>query len=175
MHTLKDVQKIIKGLDMITGLNGSELELKQTKNVRTLASFTHRTVTWGGRVTRREPVRFEFSTLVLSCDYKTLEEIVKHEYAHYMALVEYNDQCHHDWRFKKMCKQIGANANEPTFSNESIRNSLIKKAKYVVICKECGYVYTYSRDCETLRLSKAGSPLVSCSCGSHEFEVKQNY
>ena len=172
MHTLKDVQKIIKGLDMITGLNGSELELKQTKNVRTLASFTHRTVKWGGRVARREPVRFEFSTLVLSCDYKTLEEIVKHEYAHYMALVTFNENCNHDWRFKQMCAQIGASANEPSFSNKSIMSASAKLAKYTATCTSCGYIYTFSRKCSTLDACRVGA--ATCSCGSDKFAVKQN-
>ena len=176
MRTLKFVRNIIKELDKETGLDGASLELKRNKTTRQLGCFTYSKITHRSNgETTYTPKSFTFSEVVLESDDDTIREIVKHEYAHYMALVEYNDQCHHDWRFKKMCKQIGANANEPTFSNESIRNSLIKKAKYVVICKECGYVYTYSRDCETLRLSKAGSPLVSCSCGSHEFEVKQNY
>lgn len=151
MRTLKFVRNIIKELDQQTGLDGASLELKRNKSTRQLGCFTFAKITYryGG--------------------------IVKHEYAHYMTLVEYNDQCHHDYRFKEMCAQIGANANEPTFGNDSIKNSLIKKVKYVLTCKECGHVYTYSRNCQTLELAKAGSPLVHCNCGCHEFDFKQNH
>ena len=176
MRTLKFVRNIIKELDKETGLDGASLELKRNKTTRQLGCFTFSKITYrNGGGTTYTPKSFTFSEVVLDCDDDTIREIVKHEYAHYMALVTYNDQCHHDYRFKEMCQQIGANANEPTFGNDSIRSSLVKKSKYVLTCKECGHVYTYSRNCQTLELAKAGSPLVSCSCGCHEFEVKQNY
>lgn len=176
MRTLKFVRNIIKELDQQTGLDGASLELKRNKTTRQLGCFTFAKITYkyGGEVTYT-PKSFTFSEVVLECDDDTIREIVKHEYAHYMTLIEYNDQCHHDWRFKEMCAQIGANANEPTFGNDSIKNSLIKKAKYVLTCKECGHVYTYSRNCQTLKLAKAGSPLVHCNCGCHEFDFKQNH
>lgn len=176
MRTLKFVRNIIKELDEQTGLDGASLELKRNKSTRQLGCFTFTQYTFrnGGGVTYSIE-GFTFSDVVLGCDDDTIREIVKHEYAHYMALVTFKDNCHHDYRFKEMCRRIGANANEPTFGNESIKNSLIKKAKYVLTCKECGHVYTYSRNCETLRLAKAGSPSVHCNCGCHEFEFKQNH
>ena len=175
MRTLKFVRGIIKELDAQTGLDGASLELKRNKTTRQLGCFTYSKTRFMDGGSFYSPKSFTFSEVVLDCDDETIREIVKHEYAHYMALVTYNDSCNHDYRFKEMCRQIGANANEPTFSNESVKNSLIQKAKYTLTCKQCGHVYTYSRKCQTLELAKAGSPLVSCSCGCHEFEFKQNH
>lgn len=177
MRTLKFVRNIIKELDKETGLDGASLELKRNKTTRQLGCFTFSKITYrNGGGTTYTPQSFTFSEVVLDCDDETIREIVKHEYAHYMALVTYNDCCKHDYRFKEMCRKIGANANEPTFSNESVKNSLIQKAKYTLTCKHCGHVYTYSRKCQALDLAKAGSPLVECAhCGCHEFEYKQNH
>ena len=176
MFTLKDVRKMLKELDEITGFNGAGLELKTTNTKRTLASHVHRiTRTPYGEVVSRTPVRFEFSKLILSCDEETLREVVKHEYAHYMALVEYNDNCGHDWRFKKMCEVIGASADEPTFTNNSIQEQSVKMAKYVVTCNKCGHVYTYSRMCNTLKSVQAQDGTVRCACGCHDLTLTQNY
>ena len=176
MATLKDVRNILVELDEMTGLNGASLDLKQNNGKRVLASHVFQNVRdASGKIVQRRPVRFEFSKLSLSCDMDTLREIVKHEYAHYMALVKYNDNCGHDWRFKEMCKQIGANANETTYTNQSIMQASVKLAKYVVTCDNCGHQYTYSRKCRTLDLVRTGSPYVTCKCGSHNFTYKQNY
>ena len=112
MRTLKFVRNIIKELDQQTGLDGASLELKRNKTTRQLGCFTFSKITYryGGEETNT-PKSFTFSEVVLECDDDTIREIVKHEYAHYMALVTYNDQSHHDGRFIIMCIQLGANAN----------------------------------------------------------------
>lgn len=173
MLNITYVRNLIKELDEMTGLSGADLPLKVTKTQKTLASFVYTTFRRGQIVTDRVPTRFEFSRLALSCDEETLKEIVKHEYAHYMALVTYRDKCGHDYRFKKMCKQIGASANEPTFSSNSIEEQSLKLAKYVVTCEGCGQVYTYNRMCPTLRACKEGK--AECPCGCKNFTVKQNH
>jgi predicted SprT family Zn-dependent metalloprotease len=173
MFTLKDVQSIIKGLDEVTGLNGAELVFKQTNSTKVLGSFVHAAHRANGQVVRRTPLRFEFSKLVLNCNHETLVEIVKHEYAHYMALMVYNDNCEHDWRFVEQCKKIGAKASEPKFTNKQIKEQTIKLAKYVVECQGCGAVFTYQRKCNTLTACQEGT--ARCSCGCTDFKITQNH
>lgn len=173
MFTLKHVQSILKQLDEVTGLNGASLVLKQTKSTKTLGSFVHAVRRVNGQVVERTPLRFEFSTLVLNCNEQTLVEIVKHEYAHYMALVVYNDNCNHDWRFVEQCRKIGASACEPTFSNKYIQEQSLKMAKYLVECTNCGQVFTYQRKCATLTACANGN--AECHCGCREFKITQNY
>ena len=173
MFTLKDVQSIIKGLDEVTGFNGAELVFKQTNSKKTLGSFVHAAHRVNGQVVKRTPLRFEFSKITLNCNQETLVEIVKHEYAHYMALMVYNDNCEHDWRFVEQCKKIGARASEPTFTNTQIKEQTIKLAKYVVECQGCGAVFTYQRKCNTLTACQEGT--ARCSCGCTNFKVTQNH
>ena len=175
MCTMKDVKKIIKELDTVTGLNGASLELKEVKSIKTLGAFVNVNIKDRNtrKVIKREPRRFEFSHLVLSCDEKTLREIVKHEYAHYMAFMKYGERCHHDYRFKKMCEIIGATADEPQFTNDQIQKQSIKLAKYNLTCSGCGHTFTYSRMCGTLKAAMSGE--AECPCGSKEFIFKQNH
>jgi predicted SprT family Zn-dependent metalloprotease len=173
MFTLKDVQSIIKGLDAVTGLNGAELVFKQTNSKKVLGSFVHAVRRVNGQIVQRTPLRFEFSKLILNCNRETLVEIVKHEYAHYMALMVYNDNCEHDWRFVEQCKKIGARASEPSFTNKYIEEQSIKMAKYVVECQGCGTVFTYQRKCNTLTACQEGN--AKCSCGCTNFKITQNH
>ena len=175
MCNLKDVREIIKGLDEITGLNGADLPIQQKNSKKVLGCFVHSVVRNGvtKQVIRRTPTRFEFSTVILNCSKQTLEQVVKHEYAHYMALVKYNDNCQHDWRFKQCCQIIGASADEPTFSNNEVDQQTLKMSKYVVTCQGCGAQFTYQRKCPTLTACQQNS--AKCGCGCHQFTVVQNY
>ena len=173
MCNLKDVREILKQLDEVTGLNGADLVLKQTNSKKTLGSFVHQARRVNGQVVERTPLRFEFSKLILNCNKQTLLEIVKHEYAHYMALVVYNDNCQHDWRFVEQCNKIGATASEPTFSNNEIEEQTLKMSKYLVQCQGCGHIFTYQRKCKMLTLCQEG--MATCGCGCSKFKITQNY
>ena len=176
MFTLSDVRKMLVELDNQTGLSGATLELKVKNTKKELACHVHKVRrNASGQVVERVPVRFEFSKLILSCDEQTLSEVVKHEYAHYMSVVKYNDNCGDDYRFKKMCVIIGANANEPTFTNNSLQQQSMKMAKYNVICGDCNHVYNYHRMCGVLKSIKVQDKTVQCHCGSYNLTVKQNY
>ena len=173
MFTINDFRKVIKELDEMTGMNGADLPIKRTKSQRTLASFvssvTRNTLT--NQVVRVEPVRFEVSGLILSLnDEKTFREIIKHEYCHYLANIINQDNCNHDKRFKEQCRRIGAEASEPTFTNNAIQEASEKLAKHRLICNECGHVHTFSRMCSTIKAAVQGN--ATCSCGSRSFTYK---
>ena len=170
MATVHDVKEMMRKLDKITGMNGASIPVKTSNTTRTLASFVFYNC---GKVVGIQPVRFEFSKVILSCNEETLWEIVKHEYSHYVANTRHKDNCHHDYRFKEVCEEIGASANEPTFSNADLRQAQVKMAKYVVTCRGCGSVSTFSRMCNTLRAIDNHNA-TCCKCGGDDFHIKTN-
>lgn len=173
MANLNDVRKMMERLDNMTGMSGAGLQFKKTRSSKILGSFVHMTQSRGGVVVKRTPVRFEFSEVILSCNESTLWEIVKHEYAHYMATVRFQDNCHHDWRFKECCREIGASADEPTFTNANLEEQSRKMAKYVVTCENCGSTTTFQRMCNTLRAIDNND--ATCTiCGCNHFHIKTN-
>lgn len=173
MFTINDFKKVVRELDNLTGMNGASLPVRKTRSQRTLASFVSNVTRNGfGEIVRVEPNRFEVSALILSLDdEKTFREIIKHEYCHYLANIIYQDNCHHDKRFKEQCRRIGAEATEPTYGNDSITKASEKIAKHRLICNECGHVHTFSRMCKTIEAAVQG--YATCSCGSRSFTYKQ--
>lgn len=173
MFTINDFKKVVRELDSLTGMNGASLPVKKTRSQRTLASFVSNVTRNGyGEVVRVVPNRFEVSNLILSLDdEQTFREIIKHEYAHYLANIINQDNCRHDKRFKEQCRRIGAIATEPTYGNDSIERASQKVAKHRLICNECGHVHTFSRMCKTIEAAVQGQ--ATCSCGSRSFTYKQ--
>lgn len=175
MNTVQDVREILNELDKLTNMSTKHMTIEVKNTTKVLASCVHRIYRNEYReVVKRECVRFEVSKLILNCSKETLTEVIKHEYAHFMSVTIYQDNCGHDYRFKEMCKKIGASADEPTFTNNDVEEQSKKMAKYHVTCEDCGHVYTYSRMCPTLKDVRDGKRNVRCSCGSKNLTFKQN-
>ena len=175
MFTIQDVRNILNDLDKISGMSSKDMTIEVKNTTKVLASCVHRVYRdCYGNVVKRQCVRFEVSKLILNCNYDTLKEVLKHEYAHFMSIQVYQDNCGHDSRFKEMCRRIGANFNEVSVSTTDIEEQSRKMAKYHVICDECGHIYTYNRMCKTLKDVKEGRKTVRCGCGCKDLTFKQN-
>ena len=175
MFNVQDVRNILNELDEKTGMSTKDMTIDVKNTTKTLASCVHRVYRdVYGNVVKRQCVRFEVSKLILNCNYDTLKEVMKHEYAHFMSIQVYQDNCGHDSRFKEMCRKIGANFNEVSVSTKDIEEQSRKMAKYHVICDECGHIYTYNRMCQTLKDVKECRKNVKCGCGSRNLTFKQN-
>ena len=175
MFNVQDVRNILNELDEMTGMSTKDMTIEVKNTTKVLASCVHRVYRNSyGNVVKRQCVRFEVSKLILNCKYDTLKEVMKHEYAHFMSIQVYQDNCHHDWRFKEMCRKIGADFNEVSVSTTDIEEQSRKMAKYNVICVECGHVYNYNRMCQTLKDVKEGRKNVKCHCGCKDLTFKQN-
>ena len=175
MFNVNDVRNILDELDNMTGMSTKDMTIEVKNTTKTLASCVHRIYRDSyGNVKKRQCVRFEVSKLILNCNYETLKEVMKHEYAHFMSTTIYQDNCGHDSRFKEMCRKIGAEFNEVSVNTTDIEEQSLKMAKYHVICEECGHIYTYQRMCSTLKNIKEGRKVVKCGCGCKDLTFKQN-
>ena len=175
MFNVNDVRNILDELDNMTGMSTKDMTIEVKNTTKTLASCVHRIYRDSyGNVKKRQCVRFEVSKLILNCNYETLKEVMKHEYAHFMSTTIYQDNCGHDSRFKEMCRKIGAEFNEVSVNTTDIEEQSLKMAKYHVICEECGHIYTYQRMCSTLKYIKEGRKVVKCGCGCSNLTFKQN-
>lgn len=171
-NTLDDVRRMIAALDEHTGLNGSDLPLKEDKSVKKLACFTY-SIHRSYKGTSYHPKSFTFSKLILSCSREALWETVKHEYAHYMALIRHGENCGHDYRFKAICKEIGAENDEPQRGDKEIVEKAKELSKYTLICDSCNSSWIYMKWCKTLTYAKKNG--LRCGCGCDQFTIRQNY
>lgn len=147
MKTLEDVRNLMNELDKLTGLDSSDIPIKKSRGTRALAFFRFQQST-------ATPVMFGITRTVLNLSDKHFEEIIKHEYAHFMATVTYKEDCGHDYRFQEMCKMIGATQTGTRVQNDcaaEVSKILVNIAKYKFVCQDCGKTYTYRRMSDKLR------------------------
>lgn len=162
MRTIQDVRKVLNELDKISGFDSTGVEVVRSRQTKTLASFSFRLRPVV------EPVQFKISKTVLCLNEENFREIIKHEYAHFMATVVHNENCYHDYRFIEMCKKIGASFTEPRVTNDDIQEVTKRLAKHRILCK-CGFEQSFSRMCETIRWAKKG--YCKCpKCGNSELQ-----
>lgn len=119
-----------------------------------------------------ENVKVEFSKqLLATATDASIEAVLKHEAAHYIANARTHVNHKHDSYFKAVCAEIGTDNDgtttdvERTVSNDEIY-------KYTVYCENCGPIAYYHRMSKTLK------NLSSCSCkkcGTHNLRLIQNY
>jgi predicted SprT family Zn-dependent metalloprotease len=98
-------------------------------------------------------------------------EVIKHECAHALVVIETGEAHKHDAVFKSMCKRIGCSrdcakgAVHRTVSEDKIY-------KYTVICPTCGVIGGKSR------MSKNLKDIENCyckKCGSYGLSYTQNW
>lgn len=90
----------IRRLDRMTGLHGSELQIKFTRSHRTLGSYTAY-----DRNPYFEFSAFHFDNPAIPDEMKL--DVIRHEYAHYMEHMLYN-QVSHSATWKKCCGEVDA-------------------------------------------------------------------
>ena len=100
--TEEQIRNELKRLDKITGLKGAELPIHFGNAISYLAMFC-----------AGEKMYFLFSNYYFNnpkfSDESALNTI-RHEYAHYLAYVQYGD-CSHGARWKACCQKVGARAS----------------------------------------------------------------
>ena len=134
---------------------------------RTLGQVHHITV---GDVTTSTLVEFSKQLLATSTD-ASIESVIKHEAAHYIATARSGKAHGHNAYFKAICAEIGTdNDGTKTQVERTVDNSVVYK--YQVECPNCG-VIKYAH-----RMGKTLKNLSYCSCGkcgSSNLKLVQNY
>ena len=134
---------------------------------RTLGQVSHITI---NDITTSTLVEFSKQLLETSTD-TSIEAVIKHEAAHYIATARSGKTHGHDSYFKAICAEIGTNNDgTKTKVERTVDDSAIYK--YTVICPNCGPI-KYAH-----RMSKTLKNLSYCSCGkcgNLNLELIQNY
>ena len=111
MLTNEDLRKMFNELDKQTGACTSNVEVK----------FNGRLSTTIGRfkyLKNGSPVSFEFAGLLKKLSYEDVNQIVIHEYAHYLRnCYFYKGTYGHDEEFKRIVRSLGGTETEPKISN----------------------------------------------------------
>lgn len=183
--TMKDVKVIISEVEEMTG-EKLDLEVKVNGRLKTSLARCFTRVVNGKHV----PVKLDFGKIILNVqDYEIFKQIVLHELAHAIANRRYQDNCNHDSRFKRVCKEIGC-TNTGAYANAEYASALRvatevvqgtrkpredkpvqpKKQKWTVVCGN-GHEFHFARACQTTK----NPHTVQCSCGAKITEVRQNW
>lgn len=131
IFTEEDIRKILDECSLKTGLSSEGIPVSISSRMeKTYGSFQFRIK--DGNI---EPLAFKFSLKLISGDFpeKTVEDTVKHEFAHYYANVINNRNCNHGPEFKKACRLLGIPEGVWFTGNHIMK----EKAGYSLYCSEC--------------------------------------
>ena len=109
-HTLEEVKNVIRKLDKVTGKKYSRLPMLVDKRMtRSLAYAVTRFDSKNGKILIAKAVSFKFSYHFLNADLtdEQFEGTILHEYLHLYTNELYLDNCQHDYRFKRTCREFG--------------------------------------------------------------------
>lgn len=110
MHTIEDVKRIIRDMDERTGKNYIELPMRVDKGMTsTLGSAFTGVSKRNGEIVAVKADSFAFSYFLLKAKLtdKDFSDVIIHEYSHLYTNEKYKDHCHHDYRYKNTCKELG--------------------------------------------------------------------
>lgn len=120
----------------------------------------------GGYVT---PESMEFSYKLLETgDSATIDDVIKHECAHYLVIRETHEDHGHDKVFKEMCARINCAFDTTTIEVAAYTPDTYK---YIVTCTNCGKIVgRYHRAGKVVKFPSH----YHCKCGGH-LTVTQNW
>ena len=114
------------------------------------------------------PVSIEFSKLFLeTANQQEIDDIIKHEFAHFYTSVTYGNHGHRTPEFKAACATLDceAEASAKLSTETMVKRAQVHetKIKYKMICPGCGKVVaTFQRNCKTVDLAKLGVVTSKC-------------
>lgn len=163
------IEKITEYCKEVCGNANVEFSIPVSINGRLTRTLgrVHSTRNVNGYVT---PQRMEFSRQFLetSSD-ESIRQVIKHECAHFIVAATTHESHGHDAVFKKVCAEIGCEADKTSTEVERVVEI---KDKYEVFCPNCGKIGGFSRMCKTIKNIK------DCTCGkcnSNVLTVVQNW
>ena len=119
---------------------------------------------------RIKSTRMEFSHLFLSTSTpECIQDVIKHELAHYLCNELTGEHHGHDRVFKDMCLKLGTtNYNTKTEVDKIVGDEQIYK--YIVTCQKCGSSFGRHRSSKLIQ----HPDWYSCKCGG-SLKVTQNW
>ena len=170
MYTLDKIEIQFKGICAKAGVSCNVPITINSRLTRTLGRVTNDYIsaidTW-------RPTKVEFSKqFIETSSDASIEDVIKHEAAHFIATSRTGKNCGHNSYFKKVCAEIGTtNDGTTTKVERTVDESSLYK--YAIYCDTCNKVIGgKSRMCRTIKEIK----FCTCkTCNTSNLRVIQNW
>ena len=165
--TVDDIKQVVKELDNITGLNGSNLQIKingRLKRAMGVCKFIK---------SKRKALSLEFSKNLTNGNYSTdiVKKTIIHEYTHFLMLEKFKILDNHDDTWKYYCKMLGGDGEKYFLHKVTDKNgNEMSNYKYTIVCNCCGKVISHKN-----RLDKRYLNNYMSKCCEAELKPVQNY
>lgn len=170
MYTLDKIEIQFKGICAKAGVSCNvpiTINSRLTRTFgRVINNYIRATETW-------RPTKVEFSKqFIETSSDASIEDVIKHEAAHFIANSRTGKNCGHNSYFKKVCAEIGTtNDGTTTKVERTVDESSLYK--YAIYCDTCNKVIGgKSRMCRTIKEIK----FCTCkACNTSNLRVIQNW
>ena len=170
MYTLDKIENQFKGICSKAGVSCNVPITINSRLTRTLGRVTNNYI---GATDTWRPIRVEFSKqFIETSSDASIEDVIKHEAAHFIATSRTGKNCGHNSYFKKVCAEIGTtNDGTTTKVERTVDESSLYK--YAIYCDTCDKVIDgKSRMCRTIKEIK----FCTCkACNTSNLRVIQNW
>lgn len=162
MHTVEEIKAEYRRLDRILNIDTSKIEI----------AFSNRSAKRHGscKLERQSdgvwaPVKILIAGFLRDDDEK-FWDTVRHEYAHAATAVITGEKHGHDALWKAVCKKVGCSGKVYAENTGVSATAALSKAKYKLVCSDCGAESLYIRETKLIRTLKAGrkNNVVCCRC-----------
>lgn len=158
MFNLQDVANEYRRLDQIFNVDTSDINL---------VHFTGVSKAGYCAVRKGKPVKIGINDLLFECSEEEFYDTVRHEYAHAINAIKYNENGHGQ-TWKQICKIVGCIPSAHVPENSELKKKFdeysIQTAKYKITCSHCGQVYYYRRKSSVVNDYYAGEKLICPVC-----------
>ena len=170
MYTLDKIKIQFKGICAKAGVSCNVPITINSRLTRTLGRVTNNYI---GATDTWKPTKVEFSKqFIETSSDASIEDVIKHEAAHFIATSRTGENCGHNSYFKKVCAEIGTtNDGTTTKVERTVDESSVYK--YAIYCNTCDKVIDgKSRMCRTIKEIK----FCTCkACNTSNLRVIQNW
>ena len=170
MYTLDKIEVQFKGICAKAGVSCNVPITINSRLTRTLGRVTNDYI---GAIDTWRPTKVEFSKqFIETSSDASIEDVIKHEAAHFIATSRTGKNCGHNSYFKKVCAEIGTtNDGTTTKVERTVDESSLYK--YAIYCDTCDKVIDgKSRMCRTIKEIK----FCTCkACNTSNLRVIQNW
>ena len=119
---------------------GHKLVVPVEKNGRLRTTYGR--VLWKKDGNKCVPQRIEFSSRLLRGDNDEIDEVIRHEMAHYLLLMDTHENHNHDYLWRKYAKRLGCDPRAAINMKSVDTGRKTLDYKYIVKCPSCGRTIT---------------------------------
>lgn len=112
-----------------------------------------------------KPNYIQFSEIITHEKDEIFIEAVKHEVSHYIATMQYQENCEHDYRWQEVCRILGMNNISPYAKTSKTIH------RYLVVCENDGIVATRDKLTNNFKTNVEYSCIQCRRCGNDKLMI----